>query len=303
MALNNRGLGRGIDALFEGNGSSSTALASDSPLQTLSIDAIKPNPEQPRKEFDPQALDDLAQSIKRHGILQPLLVRPTNDSNVYSLVAGERRLKAAKLAGLSQVPAIVRDMDENEALIATLLENLQREDLNPIEEARGLENLRQALNITQEGLAETLGKPRSSVGNTLRLLKLPQPVQKELAEGRLSPSHAKLLLGMGDEQAISSLCSQIVDKHISIRDTEKIINIWNETKCFPWEDIEPKRTEKKPRPASDPNILKLANDIAATLHCRAKINGNQEKGRISLVYESNEQLFELLNKLGMTLHP
>lgn len=297
MALNNRGLGRGIQALFEGarvheseSGEEGTAF------RLLPISAIIPNPDQPRKTFDPTQLEELAASIKAHGILQPLLVRASPHGGTYQLIAGERRLRAAKLAGLSEAPALVRALTDQETLIVTLLENLQREDLNPIEEARGLEALRKAMNAGVEELAETLGQARSTISNSLRLLGLAPDIQKDVAEKRLSPSHAKILAGL-PEQAALALHAKIVAENLTTRQTTEAAAFWHQNQHFPWEEAAPKKA--RPKKPANPWLSGLGQALTERLGCSASINGTGESGKIVLNYASNAQLNEILGKMGL----
>lgn len=297
MALNNRGLGRGIQALFEGaripengNGEEGTAF------RLLPITAIIPNPDQPRKTFDQEQLEELAASIRTHGILQPLLVRASAQSGTYQLIAGERRLRAAKLAGLSEAPALVRALTDQETLIVALLENLQREDLNPIEEARGLEALRHAMNAGIEELAETLGQARSTISNSLRLLGLAPEIQKDVAERRLSTSHAKILAGLPQATALI-LREKILADNLTTRQTTEVATFWHENQRFPWEAGTPKKTRTQ-KPAN-PWLSGLGRAITARLGCTASVNGNGKSGKIVLNYASNAQLNEILEKMGL----
>lgn len=307
MAMNTRVLGRGIQTLFEGNGETSDQTqAAPSPLTLAPVSAITPNPAQPRENFSETALAELASSIASHGVLQPLLVRPAREDGQFQLIAGERRLRAAQLAGLAEVPVLVRDIDDHEALIVTLLENLQREDLNPIEEAKGLEALRNAMNVSVEQLAETLGQGRSTIAHSLRLLRLDPAIQEDLAAGRLTTSHAKSLGAMPAGPALHVLRQRIIETGMTTRETEEAIAFWHEHGHFAWENESaeteaiPKKREPKP---VDPDMRKLADNIGATLNCRAKISGSPEKGRISIAYESNAQLYDLLEKFGLQLTP
>lgn len=301
MAHNNKGLGRGIEALFDSG--RTERQADDGPLQSIAITAISPSSAQPRKSFDENALDELAASIKKYGLLQPLLVRPGNADNTYTLIAGERRLRAAKRAGLTEVPAIVRSMTDQDALILTILENLQREDLNPIEEAQGLETLRQTLNVKLDELADTLGQRRSTISNSLRLLSLDPVIQADIAAGHLYPSHGRAIAGLGNSAAAITLRNRIIERGMTTREAEEAVARYNERGVFPWEDSGAGPAIIKKRKEADPNMLKLATDIGATLHCRTRISGNPDKGSISLSYDTNAQLYELLDKLGMSLHP
>ncbi|MFG6375291.1 MAG: ParB/RepB/Spo0J family partition protein, partial [Desulfovibrio sp.] len=212
----NKGLGRGLDALFNGAAKS----AEDVAPQKLQINEIMPNPAQPRRYFIDQSLQELADSILAQGILQPILVRPMDDGK-YQIIAGERRWRAANLAGLNAVPVIVRSMNDTEAMAAALIENLQREDLNPIEEARALASLRETLDISQDELASRLGKSRPAIANAIRLLQLSQQAQDDVANGKLSPGHARCLLGIADQNMADALRIKILDTSMTVREAEK----------------------------------------------------------------------------------
>lgn len=213
MNAKKRSLGRGLDALLDDNATEESGVA------TLRISQIEPNRAQPRKTFDAQQLQELADSIKEHGVLQPLLVCEKDGG--YMIIAGERRWRAARMAGLTEVPVLVRDYDEQTIAEVSLIENLQRSDLNPIEEAAGYFNLIEQFGFTQESAAERVGKSRSSVANALRLLALPDSVQALLREGRLSAGHAKVLAGITDEKRCLELAKESADGKMSVRELEK----------------------------------------------------------------------------------
>lgn len=217
MAAKKGGLGRGLDALFADN---SVEEASQSPVK-LKIMEIEPNREQPRKVFDEAALSELAESIAKHGVIQPLLVRPIKDGG-YQLVAGERRWRAARIAGLSEVPVVIRELTDSETVELAMVENLQREDLNPLEEALGYKYMMEKLGITQDEAAQKVGKSRPAVANALRLLKLPEEIQKLVEEKQLSPGHARALLAFEDEKKMLELAKLIIAKGISVRELEKM---------------------------------------------------------------------------------
>lgn len=208
------GLGKGVDALFFDNAVEENAV-------TLPIDEIEPNRDQPRKTFDETALTELADSIRAHGVLQPLLVRPSADGS-YRLVAGERRYRAARMAGLTEVPVTVREMTDEEESVFALIENLQREDLNAIEEAEGLKQLIESYGLTQEQAASRVGKSRTAVTNALRLLNLPQTVSDLVKNGKISMGHARALLSVEDEAELSRIADLIVQSGISVRETERL---------------------------------------------------------------------------------
>lgn len=219
MAAKNRGLGRGLDALFADN--SIEELAPSSAVK-LKIMDIEPNRDQPRKHFDEQALSELADSIAKHGVIQPLLVRPMHDGS-YQLVAGERRWRASRLAGLTEVPVVIRELSDEDSMAIALIENLQREDLNPVEEAQGLKALMQTLSLTQEEVAQRLGKSRPAIANSIRLLKLPSEVLDMMIDNKISAGHARALLPLENEEDILELAKLIVEKDLTVRDVERLV--------------------------------------------------------------------------------
>ena len=212
------GLGRGLDALFADNSLEDTGSSGAVKLKLMEIE---PNRDQPRKSFDEDSLAELAASISQHGIIQPLLVRPIADGG-YQLVAGERRWRAARLAGLTEVPVVIRELSEDEVAVLSLIENLQREDLNPIEEALGLQNLMETYGLSQEEAAEKVGKSRPAVANTLRLLKMPAEIADFVRQGALSAGHARALLAFSDETQMFETAQLILRKGISVREVERL---------------------------------------------------------------------------------
>ena len=209
------GLGKGLDALFMDN------ETADSGIVTLRLSEIEPNRDQPRKVFSEEALNELADSIREHGVLQPLLVRPLSTGG-YQLVAGERRWRASRMAGLREVPVVIRDMDEEQAMEIALIENLQREDLNAIEEASGYKLLMERYGMTQEQVAKRVGKSRPAVANALRLLNLPPRVMEMVAEGEVSPGHARALLSFEDPEQMMDVAQKVRKGKYSVRDIEKM---------------------------------------------------------------------------------
>lgn len=209
------GLGKGLDALFMDN------ETADSGIVTLRLSEIEPNKDQPRKVFSEESLNELADSIKEHGVLQPLLVRPLSTGG-YQLVAGERRWRASRMAGLREVPVVIRDMDEEQAMEIALIENLQREDLNAIEEASGYKMLMERYGMTQEQVAKRVGKSRPAVANALRLLNLPHKVMEMVEEGEVSPGHARALLAFEDADQIVEVAQKVKTGKYSVRDIEKM---------------------------------------------------------------------------------
>lgn len=215
------GLGRGLDALFTDNSVDSSE--NNSPV-TLKLNEIEPNKEQPRKTFDEKALSELASSIERNGVLQPLLVRPMADGS-YQLVAGERRWRASRIAGLTEVPVVIKEMSDEQAMEIALIENLQREDLNPIEEAEGLQLLIERYNLTQEEAAARVGRSRPAIANALRLLGLPDEIRKLTKEGKISAGHARALLSFEKKSDMVSVANTIAEKNLSVRDIEKLAKL------------------------------------------------------------------------------
>jgi len=219
-----KALGRGLGALLSAEG---TATATEDP-NTIAIDLIDPSPLQPRGIFDEAKLDELAQSISANGVVQPLIVRPKQDR--FELIAGERRWRAAQRAGLTRVPAIVRNVSDDKVLELALIENIQREDLNPIEEARAYKNLIDTVGLTQEVVAERVGRDRSYVTNFLRLLRLPEDLQELVQAGRISTGHARTLLGLADVAAQRRLARKIIERDLSVRATEQAVRLLTEAK-------------------------------------------------------------------------
>ena len=226
------GLGKGLDALFMDNDTNDTGVV------TLRLSQIEPNREQPRKVFNEEALNELADSIREHGVLQPLLVRPL-PGGVYQLVAGERRWRASRMAGLQEVPVVIREMDEEQAMEIALIENLQREDLNAIEEASGYKLLMERYNMTQEQVAKRVGKSRPAIANALRLLNLPEPVLEMVEEGEVSPGHARALLSFDDPQRMMDVAQKVRTGKYSVRDIERMSK--------EQEEKEKKSAEEKPQ--------------------------------------------------------
>lgn len=228
MAVKKGGLGKGIDALIYDNSVDSAAGES----VKLSVHEIEPNHAQPRKNFEPEALSELSESIKEHGILQPLLVRPMADGS-YRLVAGERRYRAARLAGLTEVPVTIREMTDEEESIFALIENLQRQDLNIIEEAEGIKTLIDTFGLTQEEAAKRVGKSREAVTNILRLLKLPEDISELVKQGKISMGHARALLSFEDKTEASRVAQMVINDGISVRDVERLAKSAQKVKKSP----------------------------------------------------------------------
>ncbi len=306
MSLN-KGLGKGLGALFSDApaGRPGNSGTEEAP-RTLPLADIKPNAEQPRKNFNDESLQELAESIRRQGILQPLLVRPLG--NGYQLVAGERRWRAAKLAGLGKVPVVIRVMDDRDVMVAALIENLQREDLNPVEEARALAKLQETLDLTQDALASRLGKSRPAIANALRLLRLSTAAQDDVEQGRMSAGHARCLLTLeaDDPVAAEELRQRILSANLTVRQTEDAAAHWRQERQFPWKEQEPVapvgETPLADAPAGkrrkDPLLATLQDFLCKELPCKARFSGNRESGRLTLTYSSPEELRQILQRMS-----
>ncbi|MEO1140702.1 MAG: ParB/RepB/Spo0J family partition protein [Pseudomonadota bacterium] len=290
-----RGLGRGLSALMS-DVTEAPATPADSPKapdRTLPIERVEANPDQPRRDFDKEALKDLAASITEKGIIQPLIVRPSpRKKDNYEIVAGERRWRAAQLAQLHEVPVLVRDFDDAEVLEIAIIENIQRADLNPVEEAAGYNQLMERFGHTQEKLAQALGKSRSHIANLVRLLTLPVEVQTFLRDGQLSAGHARALITSDDPLSLAKL---VIKKGLSVRETEKLAkssadNIFS--------DDGKAKTAKQPDKDADTKALE--GDLAANLGMKVSLNhqSGQENGSLTIRYDTLDQLDELCRKLS-----
>lgn len=248
-------------------------------LFTVKVEDIIPNRYQPRKEFDDEKIDELTASVAEKGIIQPLIVRSADDG--YELIAGERRLRAAKRAGIERVPVVIKDVSDSEVLELALIENIQREDLNPIEEANAYLRLIEEFEITQENLAGRVGKDRSTIANTLRLLSLPDSVKEDVARGTLSSGHARALLSLGDERSILKAREKVTSKGLSVRETETLVKRMKEG--------EP----EKPVREVDHILLDLEDELTRALGTRVRIVSRGSGGKIEIEYYSDQELERL----------
>ncbi|BBD09381.1 ParB/RepB/Spo0J family partition protein [Desulfovibrio ferrophilus] len=297
MASAQRGLGRGLDALLSGFGDDPSAPE----VVLVPIDKIRANPNQPRRDFEVEALNELADSIRTSGILQPILVRPIQGEEfLYELVAGERRWRASQIAEQPEMPAIVRHLDDQETLAIALIENLQREDLNPIEEALGLKRLQEQFDLTQEDLAERVGKSRSAIANTLRLTQLPDAIQMDIRRGNMSAGHGRSLLAVSDAEAQEEFRMRVLNKGMSVREAEAMAAYWKRTGDLPGDNGTPTIVRKPgaPKPVSN-EVLELGRRITHVVGAKAMVSGALNKGQIILKYGSPEELNVLLNLLGV----
>lgn len=281
MAKKLGGLGKGLNAIFIENDSED-----NNGSVTLKITEIEPNRTQPRKEFDEKALSELAESISKHGLLQPLLVRPLTLGG-YQIVAGERRYRACRMAGITEVPVIIRELGDTETMEIALIENLQREDLTPIEEAQGYQVLMDEHGFSQEEVAQSVGKSRPAIANALRLLKLPQSILELVSNGKISAGHARALLTLENEELMTELAEEIIKKDLSVRQVEKIC------KQKPKSEKE-KTPEKKP---SFYSMVELALNESLGRKIKVSKNKGKQGGILQIEFYSDEELTELSNKL------
>ncbi|MNZ16841.1 putative chromosome-partitioning protein ParB [compost metagenome] len=281
MAVKKRGLGRGLDALL--GGTSVSALQEQAvkvdrqELQQLPLDLLQRGKYQPRRDMNPQALEELSQSIRRQGLMQPIVVRPI-DGERYEIIAGERRWRASQLAGLERIPALVREVSDEAAIAMALIENIQREDLNPIEEAAALQRLQQDFQLTQQQVADAVGKSRVTIANLLRLIALPDEVKTLLAHGDLEMGHARALLGLPAAQQVEG-ARHVVARGLTVRQTEALVRQWLSGK------------PETPAAKADPDIARLEQRLAERLGAAVQIrHGDKGKGQLVIRYSSLDEL-------------
>ncbi len=279
----NTGLGRGLEAIFLEN-----TPDENGGITMLRLSEIEPNPDQPRKDFDQESLSQLAESIAAHGLIQPIVVRSTGSGEFYEIIAGERRWRASKMAGLTEVPVIIKELDDEKAAEIALIENVQREDLNPIEEAAAYRLLIEDYSMTQEALSRQIGKSRSAISNTMRLLDLPESVLDMVKNGTLSAGHARALLAIKDAAKIEEAAATVAAKSLSVRDTEMLV----------------KKLNKKDRPSSEkdePDFVdytaELAKKMTSRLGRKVIISGKGKKRRLEISFSDDSELEELISKL------
>jgi ParB family chromosome partitioning protein len=286
LMIRPKGLGRGLDALLAGT--DETAPSGDA-LQTIAIDRLRPGKYQPRTKMDAESLAELALSIREQGIMQPILVRPV-DGGRFEIVAGERRWRAAQQAGLREIPALVKNVPDQSALAVALIENIQREDLNPLEEAKGLQRLIDEFGLTHDTAAKAVGRSRSAVSNLLRLNALAPPVQEYLLAGALEMGHARALLALTIDQQ-SGAASRVVDGGLSVRDTERLVHgMLNPAK---------RAARRKGKPAYDADTARLENDLSERLGAVVHIEpGRQGAGRIVIRYSTLDQFDGIVERFN-----
>lgn len=268
-----RGLGRGLDALLP-------EISTNDGIEEIDLELLDPMLDQPRQSFDDDSISELAQSIKQEGVISPLIVVKIDDR--YSIVAGERRFMASKLAGLSSIPCIVKDLSNEQIYKLSLIENIQREDLNPIDEAEAYQRLIEKFKYTQEQLADGLGKSRSSIANSLRLNKLSEAVKQSIRDSKISLGHAKVLAGLSSKELQEKLCRRIINENLSVRELEAIIK-------------QKPVIKKSYKDFSDPELMAFERSLKSKLGLKAAIKGNMQKGRIILTYSNTDELNTIYN--------
>ena len=281
------GLGKGLDALFMDN-----ETVDSGGVVTLRLSQIEPNRDQPRKIFSEEALNELADSIREHGVLQPLLVRPLPGGS-YQLVAGERRWRASRMAGLQEVPVVIREMDEEQAMEIALIENLQREDLNAIEEATGYKQLMERYGMTQEQVAKRVGKSRPAIANALRLLNLPQKVMDMVGEGEVSPGHARALLAFDDQDRIVEIAQKVKTGKYSVRDIERLAKNQDEKK-----EKAAKAPEEPAWGGKSAFLTEMEIAMSMEMGRKVRIIPNGEGGTLQIQFWDEEDLKSLAEKFA-----
>ncbi|MBI9111216.1 ParB/RepB/Spo0J family partition protein [Maridesulfovibrio ferrireducens] len=299
MAGATGGLGRGLDALLGGAKLDAQSNATSVDARQIDIDKIIANPNQPRKEFAPEALKDLAESIKAKGVLQPVLVRSiAGRRGSFELVAGERRLRASKLAGLTEIPVLVKEMTDLESMAIALIENLQREDLNPIEEAKGFQELITRFGLSQEQLAGQVGKSRSTLSNSMRLLTLAEPIQSAIGKGDISAGHGRALIAVADDDARSELFKMVLSDGLSVRQAESSVAFFKEHGSLPKGEVpvvakSASRTKKEPKQI-DAELANVKARLEDSLGIKVSFSGSLDKGNLTIKYSSEAELEKIL---------
>jgi len=282
MAAKPRGLGKGLNAII---GTDIVSEVIDRPRAIeIPVDRLSPNPFQPRRSFTEEGLEQLAESIRRHGVLQPIVVRRSGDG--YQLIAGERRWRAAQTAGLQRIPAVVRELDDSSMVQVALIENLQREDLNPIEEASAYRRLMDEFNMTQEQLSSAIGRSRPTIANAVRLLNLPAEIQRAVEERRLSEGHARCLLAISDQGDQLKIAAEIIANGLNVRQAEELVK--GTTRNVSRETIRRGTSEE------DPDAVRLTQRLGERLGTRVKLSGSVRKGKLEIEYYSSEDLDRIL---------
>ncbi|MCK8824538.1 ParB/RepB/Spo0J family partition protein [Fuchsiella alkaliacetigena] len=286
--MSEKRLGRGLEALIPTPDSTDSSQQGE--VKMVEVEEIKPNPYQPREGFDKKLLEELSVSIREHGLIQPVTLRKKGDGG-YQLVAGERRWKGAKLAGLESIPAIIQDYNEQQMMEVALIENLQREDLNPIEEAKAYQKLIDEFDLIQAEVAERVGKSRSAIANSLRLLNLAPELQKDLADNRLTVGHVRALLTFDDFVKQKEVAKELIENELTVRETERLI------KKLTAENSNSGDKSKKEVTKKDPNLVMIEDSLRKKLGTQVSIKDGEEKGQIVIEYYSTKDLDRILTIL------
>jgi ParB family transcriptional regulator, chromosome partitioning protein len=276
------GLGRGLEALIPGG----EGALSDNGVRMVSVDMVSPNPRQPRNSMNPGELKELTESVREHGVLQPLIVTPGDAGGRYVLIAGERRLQAARLAGLAAVPVIVREATDQQRLELAIIENVQRSDLSALEEAEAYRQLAEDFELSHEEIAGRVGKSRVTVTNTLRLLKLPDSVKNALIERRIAEGHARALLALPTPEAQTAALRTVVVQELNVRQTEELVR-----------KLSGEKPVTRPKPASSPEVAALEERLRTSLGTKVSLRAGRKGGTMTIHYYSNEELESLLDRL------
>lgn len=304
------GLGKGLEALMgEQESPSSEDKAVISPVSQIANSSLpkgieqddegglwvnpellEPNPQQPRQDFEPNALQELAESIKEHGVVQPIIIEPASENKFY-IIAGERRTRAAKIAGLTRVPVRINHLNDQKKLEVALIENIQRSDLNPIEEANAYYNLMQLGNLNQDEVARRVGKNRSTIANAIRLLKLPEDIQKALVDGTISAGHARAILSLSSDSDMHILFAKITGSSLSVREAESLATTMNKGE----QGTAPSKKQKSDTPSKDPDMIAIEQQLIEKLGTKCVLNGTFEKGSLTISYFSRADLNRLYN--------
>lgn len=292
-AVKKGGLGRGLDALFadvpvkepviENKPVKATEKEETDSVKYIKIHDIMPNVNQPRKTFNEESIEELALSIKEHGIIQPIVVRKHKKG--YEIVAGERRWRAAMKAELGVVPCLVRELNDEQNMLIAIIENMQREDLNPIEEAEGLKQMTDAFGMSQEQVSKSVGKSRPYITNSMRLLKLPEYIRNSISEGKLTAGHGRAIITISDEKARESIWKKIIEEGLSVRETEKLVST----------EAKPKKKPLKRK--KNPDVVRVEEELKTVLGTKVTINSNGNKGNIEINFYSKDELDRLIEML------
>lgn len=305
MTSGSRGLGRGLDALLGGVREDEKVTSDSSEVRMIPIGKIAANPFQPRREFSEEGLTDLSNSISTRGVLQPILVRSVNGGD-YELIAGERRLRASKMAGLDEIPTLIREMTDQESLAIALIENLQREDLNAVEEALGYQQLQKEFGLSQEELSRQVGKSRSAVANSLRLLNLPEEVQGDIQKGAITAGHGRAIMAVSDGSMMGELHKRIADNGLTVRQAEAQAAFWKQHGRLPGaEEIGTPQgspaVQKSTPKEIDPKLKEIEASLDGLENAKVKMSGGIEKGKITISYSDESTLRSIVEMLGGTL--